>query len=71
MPTHEPDPRAPERDLSLLLSVRVKEACRLTGIGRSKIYLLMREGRLESVKVGSMTLIPVRSLRALLEPRGQ
>lgn len=43
---------------SSLLAVRVKEACRLTGIGRSKLYLLIREGHIQTIKVGSMTLIP-------------
>jgi excisionase family DNA binding protein len=47
--------------------VRVKEACRLTGIGRSKLYLLMKEGEIETIKVGSMTLIPMRSLEEFLQ----
>jgi excisionase family DNA binding protein len=50
------------------LAVRVKEACRLTGIGRSKLYLLMKEGHIATVKVGSMTLIPMGSLVDLLRP---
>ncbi|MFN3945813.1 MAG: helix-turn-helix domain-containing protein [Allosphingosinicella sp.] len=48
-----------------------KEACRLTGIGRSKLYLLIQEGQLEVVKVGSMTLIPMRSLEKLLGVDGR
>jgi excisionase family DNA binding protein len=48
------------------ITVRVKEACRLTGIGRSKLYMLIQEGHLEVVKVGSMTLIPMRSLEKFL-----
>ncbi|HEX8534408.1 MAG TPA: helix-turn-helix domain-containing protein [Allosphingosinicella sp.] len=51
---------------TLPLTVRVKEACRLTGIGRSKLYLLMKEGEIETIKVGSMTLIPMRSLEVFL-----
>jgi len=50
------------------IAVRVKEACRLTGIGRSKLYLLMKEGHIATVKVGSMTLIPMGSLENLLRP---
>ena len=50
----------------LPLTVRVREACRLTGIGRSKLYLLIKEGHIEVVKVGSMTLITMRSLEVLL-----
>ncbi len=48
------------------ITVRVREACRLTGIGRSKLYMLIQEGHIEVVKVGSMTLIPVRSLEKFL-----
>lgn len=48
------------------LAVRVKEACRLTGIGRSKLYLLIKEGHVETIKVGSITLIPMRSLDTLV-----
>jgi len=52
-----------------LLALRVKDACRLTGIGRSKLYLLIKEGHISTVKIGSMTPIPMSSLRTLLEPR--
>lgn len=48
------------------ITVRVREACRLTGIGRSKLYMLIEEGHIEVVKVGSMTLITMRSLRSFL-----
>lgn len=48
------------------ITVRIKDACRMTGIGRSKLYLLIAEGRIETVKIGSITLIPVASLEALL-----
>ena len=51
------------------ITVRVREACRMTGIGRSKLYLLIEEGEIEIIKVGSMTLIPVASLEAFLEGR--
>ncbi len=49
-----------------LITVRIKDACKMTGIGRSKLYLLIAEGRIETIKIGSMTLIPVASLEALL-----
>jgi excisionase family DNA binding protein len=50
------------------LTVRIPEAIRLTGIGRSKIYELIQEGRIITVKVGRMTLVRVSSLRELVEP---
>ena len=48
------------------ITVRIKDACRMTGIGRSKLYLLIAEGKIETIKIGSMTLIPVRSIEAFL-----
>lgn len=48
------------------ITVRIKDACRMTGIGRSKLYLLIAEGSIETIKVGSMTLIPVASLEAFI-----
>jgi excisionase family DNA binding protein len=48
------------------LTVRVAEACRLTGIGRSKLYELIADGSIEIVKVGNMTLIPFESLKQLV-----
>ncbi|APL93467.1 excisionase [Sphingomonas sp. BHC-A] len=49
------------------IAVRVKEACRLTGIGRSKLYELIADGHIEIVKVGAMTLVPLESLHGLIE----
>ncbi len=51
------------------ITVRIKDACRMTGIGRSKLYLLIADGEIETLKVGSMTLIPVASLEAFLGSR--
>jgi excisionase family DNA binding protein len=51
------------------LAVRIREACRLTGIGRSKLYELIGAGEIKIVKVGTITLIPVQSLQSFLEMR--
>jgi len=53
------------------ITVRIKDACRMTGIGRSKLYLLIAEGAIDTIKVGSMTLILVASLEAFLRSRQQ
>jgi excisionase family DNA binding protein len=53
------------------MAVRVREACRLTGIGRSKLYELIAGGDIEVIKVGAITLIPTRSLRRFLERRSR
>jgi len=55
-------PRRPEP-----LAVRIPEACRMIGIGRSKLYELIADGTIQIVKIGSITVIPVSQLRALVE----
>ncbi len=49
------------------IAVRILEAVRLTGIGRSKLYELIASGDIETVKIGSCTLIPMASLHGLIE----
>ncbi len=49
------------------LAVRIPEACRLTGIGRSKLYQMIADGSIERIKVGAITLVPMRTLRRLIE----
>jgi len=51
------------------LTVRVREACRLTGIGRSKLYELIKAGEIETIKVGHMTLIPMGSLARFIDAK--
>jgi excisionase family DNA binding protein len=48
------------------ITVRIKEACRITGIGRSKFYELIKAGDIETVKVGSLTLVPMANIEAFL-----
>lgn len=52
-----------------LISVKIPEAVRLTGLSRSRIYELMRSGDIEYAKVGSSTLILVDSLRGFIKQR--
>ncbi|MER7460946.1 helix-turn-helix domain-containing protein [Micromonospora echinaurantiaca] len=42
--------------------LRVEEAARALGIGRSLVYDLIRSGRLRSFKVGSRRLIPAAAI---------
>jgi excisionase family DNA binding protein len=51
------------------LTVRIREACRLTGIGRSKLYELIATGEIKIIKVGTITLIPIDSLQSFVELR--
>lgn len=49
------------------LTVRIPVAVRLTGIGRSKLYELIKSGDVKTVKIGSATLVTMASLRRLVE----
>ncbi|MDE2561910.1 MAG: helix-turn-helix domain-containing protein [Sphingomonadales bacterium] len=57
MSHHPPDP----------LAYSVADACRVSSIGKTRLYALAKEGRLEMRKIGGRTLIPAASLRALIE----
>lgn len=45
------------------ITVRIPTAIKMTGIGRSKLYELIKAGEIETVKIGSSTLIKVDSLQ--------
>lgn len=59
-------PKASRSNGAEPLAVRIPDAVRMTGIGRSKLYELIALGDIETVKVGRCTLIPMESLRTLL-----
>ena len=48
------------------LAVRIPDAVRMTGIGRSKLYELIASGDLETVKIGRCTLVTIEALKDLL-----
>jgi excisionase family DNA binding protein len=45
------------------IAMRVPDACRFVGIGRSTLYVLIARGEIEIVKLGSSTLVLTESLR--------
>jgi excisionase family DNA binding protein len=54
------------------LAVRVEDAAKLIGIGRTEIYKAIKAGSLASLKIGKRRLIRVEALRewlAALEQR--
>lgn len=51
------------------ITMRVPDACRYLGIGRSTLYVLIGEGEIEVIKLGSSTLVLTSSLRSLVERR--
>ena len=48
-----------------VLLCAIPEAARALGLGRSKVYELIGEGRLETVTIGRRRLIRIASVRAL------
>ena len=46
--------------------VRPAEAARLLGVCRDTVYVLMRSGRLRSVRLGRARLIPLAAIDELL-----
>lgn len=59
-------PHRQHGDLSPI-TLRIADACRVTGIGRSKFYALIKAGEIEGIKVGAITLVPMSGIQALLE----
>ena len=49
------------------LSYSIDRAMAVTGLGRTKIYDLMKDGTLESFKVGKRTLITARSIQRMID----
>lgn len=47
------------------LYVSIAEACRLVGIGRSKLYQLIGEGQVDTITIGRRRLVILVSLHAL------
>lgn len=52
-----------------LITMRIPDACRYTGISRSTLYVLIAKGQVEIIKLGSSTLVITDSLRKLIAER--
>ncbi|MBR2270342.1 helix-turn-helix domain-containing protein [Sphingobium sp.] len=50
---------------SILCSI--KDAASSLGVGRTLTYDLIKKGRLDTVKIGSRTLVKVDSIKALID----
>jgi excisionase family DNA binding protein len=52
------------------LAISVNHAAKALGVGRSSIYGLMKEGRIEAFKVGRRTLLTTASINRLASGEG-
>jgi hypothetical protein len=50
------------------LSLTVKATCALTGLGPTKVWELIRDGRLEVARIDGRTLVKYPSVERLLSP---
>ena len=51
------------------ICVRVNDAARMIGVGRTKLYELIATGEIETVKLGKATRITTASLHDLVKRR--
>jgi len=52
------------------LAVSINDAARVLGIGRTSIYAMIADGRLEAFKLGRRTLVRTDSIHRLVAERG-
>jgi hypothetical protein len=50
------------------LTVTIATAKKISGLGNTTIWGLIKQGKLEVVRIGRRTLVTFRSLEALLKP---
>lgn len=49
------------------ITASINDTAKALSLGRTSIYALIREGRLETVKLGRRTLVKIASIRRLLD----
>lgn len=52
------------------LVVSVNAAAQTLGLGRTSIYALIKQKRIEAIKIGRRTLLTTASIRRFVEERG-
>jgi excisionase family DNA binding protein len=50
-----------------IISAPIGDFCQMSGIGRSLVYEMIADGRLESIKIGKRRLVLIDSYRRLIE----
>jgi predicted DNA-binding transcriptional regulator AlpA len=59
-----------ERTPDAIIAYSIKEACRVTSLGRTAIYGLIADDKVKTRKIGSRTLILADSLQRLIDGEG-
>jgi excisionase family DNA binding protein len=49
------------------MALSVAEACKQLGVGKTTFYRLKRNGELSTLKIGSRTLVPKRSIEEYID----
>jgi len=57
--------------LSCRVTISVADFCEYSGLGRTKTFALIKEGKLEVTRIGRRTLISVESARRLITPEAE
>lgn len=52
------------------LAISINDAAKALGLGRTSIYAMIADGRLEAFKLGRRTLIRAESIRRLVAGEG-
>jgi len=52
------------------LALSIKDAAKALGLGRTTIYVMIADGRLETFKVGRRTLVRMESIRRVIAGQG-
>ena len=52
------------------LAVSINDTVKMLGVGRTSIYEMIKDGRLEAFKLGRRTLVRVKSIRRLVDAQG-
>lgn len=52
------------------LAVSINDTARALGLGRTSIYAMIADGRLEAFKLGRRTLVRMESIRRLVAVQG-